>query len=144
MDALIDSISRVILAVGTFPVVPAGQTRVTLTADQIAALTQRGTKTLNADGTVTVTLDPAVIQADQDAAAAAQADSDDRTAEQQWLTNIQNDITALTSDATALRDTTQTLTVAQLRAMLARTDDAVLRLDRGLTVLGRRLARRGL
>ena len=70
-------------------------------------------------------------------------DQNDHTAEQTWLSNIASDQTALTNDATALRDTTQTLTTAQLRAMLARADDAIVRLDRGLIVLTRRMARRG-
>ena len=80
---------------------------------------------------------------DQAAAQIAQADSDDRTARQTWLANIQNDITTLTADSAALTGT-GTLTTAQLRAMLARADDAIVRLDRGLVVLARILSRRGL
>ena len=76
-------------------------------------------------------------------AAIAQADSDDRTARQQWLDNIQQDITNLTADSAALTGT-GTLTTAQLRAMLARADDAIVRIDRGLVVLARILARRNL
>jgi len=76
------------------------------------------------------------------AAAVAQADSDDQTAEQQWLANIAADITNLTADSAALTGA-GTLTTTQLRAMLARADDAIVRIDRGLEVLARRLARRG-
>lgn len=100
------------------------------------------------DSVAQTTVDPVVAAHDAAGwdskdAAAVQADSDDRTQVQTYLQNIANDITNLTSDATALRDTTQTLTTTQLRAMLARADDAIVRLDRGLTVLCRRLARRG-
>lgn len=70
-------------------------------------------------------------------------DQTDQTAEQTWLGNIAADITNLSADSATLTGA-GTLNTAQLRAMLARADDAIVRIDRGLEVLARRLARRNL
>lgn len=102
---------------------------------QLVALTSADQTVIDADAQA-----DAVVQ--QQAAATAQADGDDRTAMLGYLQAIQTDISNLTADSTALTGT-GTLSTAQLRAMLARTDDAVVRLERGLLALCRRMARRG-
>src|SRR5262245_53114945 len=67
--------TRALLAAGVFPTPPSDPNLVvmTLTDPEAAKLTQRGTKTVAANGVVTVTLDPALVAAETAAETAAQA-----------------------------------------------------------------------
>ena len=73
-QVLIDSATRQVLAFGVFPTAPpAGQEVAQVTDAEAAKQFQRGVKTLELNGTITVFLDPAIVAAEEAAAAAEAA-----------------------------------------------------------------------